>query len=50
MKPRFIIGGVAITMAVISLLHFGRFHDAEQAIQKQAAHAAWLNTTQVASK
>jgi hypothetical protein len=50
MKPRFIIGGLAMTMAVLSLLTFGRFYDAEKAMQKQAAHAALLSTLKVASK
>jgi hypothetical protein len=50
MKLRFIAGGFAMTMVVISLLTFGRFYDAEKAMHKQAAHAALLGTLKVASK
>jgi hypothetical protein len=50
MQIRYVAGGLAITMAVVSLLHFGRFQGAEEAMQKQAAYAARLNTLEVASK
>jgi hypothetical protein len=50
MKIHHLLGGFVMTMTILSTMSFGRFYGAERAMEQQAAYAARLNITQVASQ